>query len=137
MSRLARISFVFVGSLLVQLVGSACTSSGLSFTAPDAGATEPKAYVVACDQSIDLNTQTGIGNFYAEIVLPDLSTEQILSVRAAGNLNGQADKLPQAYESESVPIVIGANRAAVRCGQGKPGSATYPLQYESVTFLVP
>lgn len=135
MRYVSRLLFVLLGSLLVQILGSACGGDGVSFAPGDAGATEPEVRLVACDQT--LNGGPGQpGAYYAEAVI-ELDDAGLREVRAVGHLAASPASLPAAYHSRTTEIVIGESRVAVECGNGIPGNPDAPLVFDSVTFVIP
>ncbi len=135
MRHLSRLLLVLCGSLLVQLAGSACGVDGVSFAPGDAGAGEAEARVVACDQT--LNGGPGSpGAYYAEAVI-EADEATLMGVRAFGRLAAAPEDLPSAYAVTEAPVIIGPSRVAVRCGTGILGVPEAPLDFESVTFVVP
>jgi hypothetical protein len=139
---LGRFALVLLGSVAVQLVGSACGGGDVGFAPGDAGAAEPEIRVVACDQSLNANETTMLGDYYAETVV-EIEAPAIYQVQAVGHLvsdsNGVSDApdLPKSYGAQAAPVVFGDNRIAVRCGYGIPGDQQSKPVFDSVTFIIP
>lgn len=139
---LGRFALVLVGSVAVQLLGSACAGEDLGFAPGDAGAAEPEIRVVACDQSLNADPTTMLGDYYAEAVV-EIEAPAVYQVQAVGHLatssNGVADApdLSDAYSMQTTTVVFGDNRVAVRCGYGIPGDPDRKLVFDSVSFIIP
>ena len=133
---LGRFALVLVGSVAVQLVGSACGGGDVGFAPGDAGAAEPEIRVVACDQSENANETTMLGDYYAETVV-EIDAPAIYQVQAVGHFAYAPDTLPGGYEARRADVVFGDNRVAVNCGRGIPGDPQYKLDFDSITFVIP
>lgn len=86
MRYVSRLLFALLGSVLVQLLGSACGGEGVSFAPGDAGAgeggagAEPVVVLAACDR-VD-----AVGKEYAAAVMAGRDEEALFHVRAVQTL---------------------------------------------------
>ena len=122
MRHLSRLLFVLGGSLLVQLVGSACGGDGVSFSPGDAGAgeggagAEPVVVVAACDRVDD------IGREYATAVIPGRSEEELYRLRVVQAL--ASPELDMYTTRVLADIFVADQQAAARCDKGA-GAVTF------------
>jgi hypothetical protein len=122
MRHLSRLLLVLCGSLLVQLLGSACSEDGVSFGPGDAGAgeggagAEPVVVLAACDRVDE------IGREYATAVIPGRSEEDLYHLRVVQAL--ASPELDLYTTRVLADVFVADQQAAARCDKGA-GTVTF------------
>jgi hypothetical protein len=122
MRYVSRLLFVLFGSVLVQLLGSACGGDGVSFAPGDAGAgeggagAEPVVVLAACDRVDE------IGREYATAVIPGRSEEDLYRLRVVQALT--SPELDVYTTRVLAEVFVADQQAAARCNKGA-GAVTF------------
>ena len=114
MRHVSRFLLVVLGSIAVQLLGSACGSDGVGFAPLDAGAgtggEEPVVVVSACDR-VDQ-----VGKEYAVAIIPERSEGELYGVRVVQTLT---DPQFGVYTARVLAdVFISDQQAAAYCNKG-------------------